>query len=200
MANAKTKKSGPSWIWRHKLLSLIGLLIIAAGAYAAYNHIQTSNNKRDFQQARAAIDSVYDDAIRNVGKPDNAEEKSSCTRPNQEFTQGVLTCDVNVKFVYGLESESQANDYYIKIQKLIGKHNFRPSKELGTSVKDSLVIDTTYHSSHDYYTNSGLGCEASYIYDTPSQTDLAIKSNKHPLEVLLSCSGKAKQQYYRLSS
>jgi hypothetical protein len=201
MANTKTKKSGPSWMWRHKLLSLIALLIIAAGAYAAYNHIQTSSNKRDFQQARVAIDSVYDNALRSVGKPDNAEVGSDCARSHQEFSGGDLTCYLNTRFIYGVTNESEASRIFKKTQLLVLKTPAFKPESISNAIIDSYQVNSVSHAASDKFKLYNLICSINYVYDTSREIDLSIKdSTKKPFEVTIGCYGPAKQQYYRLSS
>jgi hypothetical protein len=200
MANAKTKKSGPSWMWRHKLLSLIALLIIAAGAYAAYNHIQTSNNKHDFQQARIAIDSVYNQAVRNIGQPDNGEVKSQCERTHEEFSSGILYCNTGDNFIYAVDNVAVANIVMNKIQGYIRDNGLIPVSPLSKAINTSAVGINLYHTTSDKYRFRSLDCIASYAYDTPQVSSLSIKSNGKAFEISIGCSGKAKQQYYRLAS
>jgi hypothetical protein len=202
MANSKTKRSWLGWAWRHKTLSLFALVIVAAGAYVGYNHVQTSNNKRNFQQARAAIDSVYDDAIRNVGKPDNAEEKSFCSRSHKEFSSGDLTCEVDTNFIYAVSNEEEANNVMGKIQQ--STYTVAGLKKKETAVKkinDFNILNVPYHTASDSYSYNGLNCVIGYVFDTPREMDLKVNDDsKKSFEINMSCSGPAKQQYYRMAS
>lgn len=202
MASSKTKKSWLGWVWRHKLLSLLVLVIVAAGAYAGYSHIQTSNNKRNFQNTSKDINNLYINIIKQVGSPDNAEVKSYCSRAHQEFTKGELSCDLNTNLVYPVADQGEANILMKKIQQLIQDRavDFRP-KYISQSIKNYSVVDATYHTATDDYLSNGLSCVVGYIYDTPREINLSIKdSSKKPFEVTIGCYGPAKQQYYRMAS
>lgn len=196
MARAKTKSS-KKW-----LLYLIAAVILIVAGFVLYHKHATAANKKNFQDARATIDNIYYDAIKQIGPADNAQISSSCSRSHVEFSKGELSCDINTNFIYGVSDESESNDLMHKVQSTISTFSdFKPSKSLSLSIKDSLVVDSIYHIATDSYTSHGLKCTVNYIYDTPRETDLRLKSsNQKPFEVTIGCSGPAKQQYYRLAS
>ncbi len=194
MAKSKVRQS--KFIWAASVI----VLIIAG--YFVYQYVATQINKRDFIQARAAIDAVYVDIVAKVGQPDNSKRTNDCSRPSEEFEQGPLSCSVATDFIYGVDNEEQANQLFKQIQGVIAMHSdqFKPTKPLSGAIADTLVVNTYYHSTLDYYQNAhGLLCVSSYIYDTPREINLSIKnSDKKSFEAGIACSGSAKSQYYSL--
>jgi hypothetical protein len=199
MASPKTKKSLRSkWL----IYSILFLILLVSG-YKVYDHFSIAANKRAFQNARAAIDNIYFDSIKQLGPADAADISSSCTRTYQEFSgYKNMTCHVDTKFIYSTGNENAANIIFKNIQKLVNtNNNFKPEESLSPTIKDSLVVNTVYHVASDTYHAYGLNCTVNYVYDTPREIDLSIKDpSKKPLEITIGCYGPAKQQYYRLAS
>jgi hypothetical protein len=200
MAARKTKRSH-RFKWP---VCIIMLVVLGVFGFRIYDHFSIAANKRSFQDARTTIDSIYYDAVKQIGPADNAEIGSSCSKTYQEFTgYGDLTCYLNANFIYGVSSESEANSIFKKVQDLVKNNfrSFRPTKTLSASIEDRLVVNSVYHAASDGYSAFGLRCTINYIYDTPREIDLSIKdSSKNPFEITIGCSGPAKQQYYRLAS
>lgn len=199
MTTAKTKKRLK---WRWLAYAVLLILVLIAG-FKIYSHFSIAANKRAFQNARQTIDNVYYDAIKQVGMPDDAKISSSCSRSHEEFGSGILSCDLNVNFIYGVNDQNQASLIFKKVQTDISSNHkdLKPTRPLAQSIKDSIVVSTTYHAASDTYKSYGLDCTVNYVYDTPREIDLAIKdTNKKPFEITLGCYGPAKQQYYRLAS
>lgn len=203
MLMTKTKNTlRLGWLGRHKIFSIFILLVLASVTYIIYARIQTANNRRDFQQARGAIDSIYTDVLHNVGTPDRTTKTQDCTRRYQEFTgYGDLTCHLNAELLYPVNNEFDANDLLQKVQQLIRvRHNdFIHTGAYANGLKDREVISSIYHSTSDKYKSYGLSCIVNYVYDTPREIDLVLsdKSSK-PLEVTIGCYGPAKQPYFTL--
>jgi hypothetical protein len=197
MASPKTKRSRRSkWL----IYSILFLILLVSG-YKVYDHFSIAANKRAFQNARAAIDNIYFDSIKQLGPADNAEASSSCKRDHVEFGTGQLSCNVGINFIYGLNNESEANMKMSTVQKLIQKSMLKPTMLLSAELKDSTVTTSYFHTATDSYQLNGLDCTASYIYDTPQLTSLSVKrSSQKQFEIVMGCSGPAKQQYYRLAS
>jgi hypothetical protein len=200
MASPKTKKSRRSkWL----IYSILFLILLVSG-YKVYDHFSIAANKRAFQNARAAIDNIYFDSIKQLGPADSAEASSDCSRTYKEFTGYTdLTCEVDTRFIYAVVNESEASGIFKKVQAIISQKDsvMKPSQAMASSIKDSLVVSTVYHSASDTYKINGLSCTVNYIYDTPREIDLSIKNpNMKPFEITIGCSGPAKQQYYRLAS
>ena len=186
-------------VWKNKWLLLAVIIVLAAGGFS-YRAYSAWTNKRDFVQARAAIDTVYADIITKVGQPDNYKRTNDCSRPSQEFGQGPLSCHTDISFIYGVNNDAEANVVFKKIQLAITKNNaFKPTGEPKSSLSSATIINTTLFGAEDNYRVKGLQCVANYTYKTPSETDLKLKSDQLPLEITLGCYGPARVQYYPLS-
>lgn len=201
MPRAQTKAYKPlSRIRAHKILFLLFIITLLLAGVFIYQKVAQELNKRAFQQARTAIDSVYSDIVTQVGQPDNSKRNNFCSRPNREFEPGPLSCDVSTSFIYGVEDEDQANAYLKKIQAIISTHSsFKNTKALTSSLKASQVVNSVYHTSDDNYRISGIDCVVSYVFNTPREINLTLMDkNKKGFEVSLSCFSDARSQYYPL--
>jgi hypothetical protein len=179
------------------LVIFLGLLAVVIAGVQAY---QRHQNKLAFQQARTAIDEVYKDIVTKVGPPAASKKMNECSRPNQEFTQGPLSCAIGTSFIYPVANHGDATKKYKAIQDVIKSRPdlFKPEGKLSSEIKDELVVNTYYHSTIDKYrSNKDLKCYSSYIFDTPREMDLSINSN-HALQINLDCSDSAKTQLYPL--
>ena len=196
-------KSARLWPLRHKLFSVFILIVLVVAGFFVYQRIALELNRQGFKQARSAIDTVYADIVAKVGPPDNSKRVNDCSRPNEEFEQGPLSCAVNTDFVYEVSDEQQANDMLGQVQGVINQQSslLQAAKPLSGSIKDTFVARTYYHTTIDYYrTKQKMNCEVSFIYDTPSEIDLQIKNPRGlPLEIGIGCSDFAKAQYYPLN-
>ena len=193
----KQAKSRIVWPKEHKLLSLLILVVLGVVSFFVYQRVALELNKRDFQQARAAIDKVYADIVTQVGRPDNSKRVNDCSRPDQEFGQGPLSCSVGIDFIYGVNNELDADTLFKKIQAVIGSHgDLKPTKALDDSIHDTLVVNSYYHSAQDFYSVSDINCSVKYTYDTPRETFLSINSNLKTFYVSLGCDGAARASYY----
>jgi hypothetical protein len=176
-------------------------LILAAG-YWGYGQITTFSNKRNFQQARQTIDSIYSQIVDKVGLPDNTKKDSSCSRSYQEFNGYVdMSCDVDTSFVFSVSDKVDAQMKINLIQKIINdkKDILVPSKPINTIIRTTGVVTTNYYGTQNFYKYNGLSCTSKYVYDTPEETFLKIKKSGTPLYVVIGCTGPAKKQYYPLN-
>ena len=195
-------KSARLWPLRHKLFSVFILIVLVVAGFFVYQRIALELNRQGFKQARSAIDTVYADIVAKVGPPDNSKRVNDCSRPNEEFDQGPLSCSIGTDFIYGVSDQNQANDLFKQIQGVIAQHPslFHLTQALDTSIKDTLVVNTYYHSAQDYYNTAGMDCSIKYTYDTAREIDLSINDpTKKSFEVNIDCSGWAKAQYYPLN-
>jgi hypothetical protein len=196
-------KSARLWPLRYKLFSVLILIVFAVAGFFVYQKIALELNRRGFQQARSAIDTVYGDIVAKVGPPDNSKSINDCSRPSEEFDQGPLSCSVGADFIYGVSDHNQANNLFRQIQGVIAQHPslFHLAQALDTSIKDTLVVNTYYHSAQDYYKMGDMDCSIKYSYDTPSNTYLSLKGSdsKKAFYVAIGCSDWAKAQYYPLN-
>jgi hypothetical protein len=196
----KTPKFG--FFGRHKITSAIILVtFLGIAGIFIYQKIALELNKCNFQHARTAIDSVYADIVRQVGPPDDYKVIDLCSRRYQEFTgYGNLTCHIDKSFIYGVGDEAESNNLFKKIQKNIDLNNeFRSTQMRATSITDTLVVSTDYHTASDKYKIGSLDCVVNYVFDTPREIDLSIKEQtKKPFEITIGCFGPARQPYYPL--
>lgn len=186
------------WAKSHKLLALFLFIVLLVVGIFVYERVALELNKRAFARARTAIDTVYADIVAQVGQPDNSKRSSFCSRPNQTFGQGPLSCNVDTSFIYGVANEDQANVYLKKIQIVINNHkNFKLSKLLSPAITSLPVVNSIYSSATDYYKTAGMECIVSYWYDTPRQINLVIKDqSKKSIEISLGCDDLARAMYY----
>jgi len=160
-------------------------------------------NKRDFQRASRAIDSIYAEIVSQVGQPDNTKRSQTCSRTYQEFSgYGPPNCDVDIEFTYGVASLSGANKIYKSIQYIVTHDSLKSVSPLSSKITRTLISDKYYSEAQDNYVFNSLNCTSKYVYDTPQDTFLTLKTNKDlkSLYVVLGCSGAARQQYYPLAS
>jgi hypothetical protein len=193
----KTPKFG--FFGRHKITSLIILVtLLGIAGIFIYQKIALELNKRDFQNARTAIDSVYADIVRQVGPPDNYKKVNQCVREHEELTQGSLFCNIDTTIIYGVKDRVEASSILAKVQGVItNEKQFKLSGHLSRGIQDRLVTNTYYHTAEDNYRYSNLDCVASYVYDTPGEISLSLQDkNMQPLEISFGCNGPAKQSYY----
>lgn len=185
----------PKWAW---LLLIFFILIIAFFTYHGYSQYA---DKKKFEQARADIDTIYADIVAKIGPPDNSKKVNDCSRPNQVFEQGPLSCSVGTSFIYGVADENGANEILKMIEIIVGEKPkvFKPVKSLANKLSDTLVVNSYYHIASDKYTDSGLDCVLSYVFDTPREIDLALKDDaRKPLQINVDCTGRAKKEYFPL--
>jgi hypothetical protein len=206
MAQQKTKAPGPpNFFRRHiKLSGLILIIILGAAGIFIYEKVALELNKRAFQHARTAIDSVYADIVTQVGQPDNFKRTSTCSRSYQELTgYGNASCDVDTSFIYGETDSNEATSTIKKIQSVIKSNSrFNQTRPLSSNISDTLVVNSYYHGAQDFYKFDELDCTAKYVYDTPADTYLALSKspNRKTLFIIVGCSGLARDQYYPLAN
>jgi cbb3-type cytochrome oxidase subunit 3 len=196
-----TKNKNPFRLVRnHKFFGLLILLILSVAVFWSVRTYQKHQNKVAFQQARAAIDEIYADIVAKVGQPADSRNENECSRPNQEFTQGPLSCAVGTSFIYAVGDRDEAIQKYKDIQSVIKSRPdlLKPDGPWSTAIGDELVVNTYYHSALDKFkTLSGMQCFNKYVYDTPREMDLTTNSD-HSLQIYMDCSEFARQQLYPL--
>lgn len=204
MVVQKPKRTSPlAWIRTHKTLFVLLIIVLVVIGVFTYEKVSIYQNKRDFRQARVAIDEVYADIVSQVGQPDNFKRTSFCSRSYREFTgYGSTTCEVSTEFIYGVSTEDEANAMLKKIQSVFSQNKqFKIASPLSSAIGDTTILDTIYHASHDHYEYKTLGCINSFVFDTPRQMELyPIHRLKKGFEVSISCSAPAEDEYYPLAS
>jgi hypothetical protein len=197
---AMQNKNPFTWVRSHKVLSIFALVGVIVTVFWAVQAYQKHQNKVAFQQARAAIDTVYADIVAKVGQPAASKQINSCSRHHQEFEEGPLSCAVGTSFIYAIADRNEATQKYKAIQSVIiaRPDQFKPIGQLSSAITDELVVNTYYHSAFDHIrTHKNMDCAAKYIYDTPREMDLMTNS-LHGIQTNIICSDWAKQQIYPL--
>ena len=166
-----------------------GIFVVLIAGFLVYNHLSVQANKKNFQEARTSIDSIYSSVISALGEPDASKRLSSC---------GGSQCTVYTSLVYGVSDKNQANEYFAKIQaKIKNQSAFVPAKPLSTSLASANGFDTA----QDLYADGKLSCTSKYTYNPPQVTLLQVKSaSSKPLYIEIGCTGSAKKSFYPSSS
>lgn len=190
------------WVRSHKFkFFLLVIFLLIVGVFF-YEKIALELNKRAFQQARTSIDTVYADIVAQVGQPDSYKRSNSCSRPNQEFTQGPLSCNVATTMIYGVSNPSEANTKFKSIQTIVNsKKIFKPTSPPADTIRAASVGVITSSTALDHYTinSSKMDCAIKYVYDTPSETSLLLKMNtpeEKAFYISIGCDDWARAQYY----
>ncbi|HET9850429.1 MAG TPA: hypothetical protein VFP35_02280 [Candidatus Saccharimonadales bacterium] len=190
-------------IGRHKITSLVVLVVLVVIGIFVYQAVAVRIEKHNFEQARAAIDKIYADIVAQVGQPDSHRRTNECSRLSRAFNNGPIYCEVASDLAYGVPGESDANRLKSEIQGTINGSGsiFRSSS---APASDIIVKPApgTVNSSVDYYkTHEGVMCSFKYTYDLPSEIDLSIKDpSKKIFELSIGCWGSARKLYYPTSS
>lgn len=189
--------------WRTRLVSLLVLLaVIVLGTYA-YNAVAVRVERRHFEQARAAVDRVYADIVKQLGQPDSYRRVSECSRTSVEFGQGPLSCDVGTDAAYGVSDVVQANKLNAKIVSVMTANSFlfHPASEPPTDISINRAPGVAPDNSVSYYTLAGLLCAVKHTYDMPREIQLTIKDpSKKIFGVSIGCDGSARTEYYPINS
>lgn len=188
------------WLRRHPK-TLAGLIVVVlCVAYFPVHAYRAYADKQKFSQSRAAIDTVYADTIKTLGQPDNLNRANTCSKGSRDLRQDQTICSVSTDFIYGLDSQPQANTFLRQIQQVAAKHPelFKPTKKLSAGVSSNLVFDTYYHDALDNYSGPrGIGCTIKYSYATPDEVTLSLNNtSKQPFEVFFDCSAKTVRPLY----
>ena len=189
------------WIRRHKFLSLFCVIVLLVIGVFVYEKVALELNKRAFQQARVAIDTIYADIVAKVGQPDDHKRTGSCSIYTEEFSTGPTFCNIDTSFIYSVTDEGEANRQFKSIQSVISLHKeFKPSQALDSAITSKFVVNTNYYAASDKYKSAGLDCIVNYVYDTPREISLEIHDNtKKPLQVVIGCNSLARSKYYPIT-
>lgn len=174
---AKQSASKKKSLKDDKLAWFAAAILVLGFGYYAYNSYIKWNDRHRFEQAQASIDELYTDIVAKVGEPNNYRRSASCSRPNQKFEQGPLSCNVGVEFVYDLNDRSEAESKYESAQSVIKNQN-----QLFTlTTYDKKLKDVSFNTwlSVSGYGKmiaaNGMGCVFKFVFDTPKSTYLDIK-------------------------
>ena len=192
-----------SWLRKHKWLSIpillvVAVVLIALGA-VVYNKIATELNRRAFQQANYAIETIYNDIVKEVGPPDDNKRESRCSRSRGEFSEGPLGCYTSMFFIYGLSNKDQSDLTIKRIRSIIvNSQSILVAASSSTESSGLITKAPGNTSSTDYYQAPGrIKCRADYAFDTSYGSFLKLKDpDAKPLAINISCSGMAMEDYF----
>lgn len=193
-----------SWPRKHKWLFVLIIAVLAVGGFFVYEKVALELNRHAFQQASHAIDTIYADIVAQVGQPDNFRRSSQCSRPNQEFEQGPLSCYMDIDFTYGLEDQAEGVNLNNKIKNIIAKHPdlLKPTPEPPSDIQVTPAPSNYSDSALYWYkSDGGLQCTYGYAYDNPNKTHLKLLDTHAMLKTFygtVGCAGNAKNTYYSL--
>lgn len=204
MANAKITKTAS---WRTR--PLIPLLIIAAAVALplgifAYGKYSARQDRQKFEQARAAIDSVYADIVAQVGPPARHKSDQSCDYASSEFGKGPLGCSIYMAFAYAVKDASQATQLAKKVNSTAA--NRTDLFAISYSNTNQSLPFSPLKDAHDYQivSNDYLGKKSRldcYLISTYAHKDslylsITTKNSEENLSVLLGCKGPVKEEIY----
>jgi hypothetical protein len=193
-----------AWPRKHKWLSGI-IVAIAAVIIALFVLIPADNrhDKQDFVQARSAIDTIYEDIVASIGRPDDYKNSDTCSSGYSGPYDLITDCEISTDFIYGVKDHQDAIGLSTKIERVIGIHSellqTRPAPD---SDLPNNPAPSNYSDSHItwYKTLDGLNCSYGYVFDrTNDRTKLELKESSKGLKRFsagISCIGEAKEEYY----
>ena len=167
----------------------IALLAVLIAGFLIYNYLSVQANKKSFEQARSAIDSIYSETTKSLGLPDANSKASHC---------GGSQCTVSTSFVYSVVDKNTASDDFHRIQNIIkNQKDFMPSGSLAMSL---TTLSNGFTNARDLYSDGKLSCAAQYTYSPPQAIPLKVKnSGSKPFYVEIGCTGTAKRAFYNPS-
>lgn len=192
------KATRVTWPWprRHKILSLLAILIALVIAGTILENHDESTEKHNFAMARAAIDAVYDDTVAKIGPPDDSNRKNYCDASHEEFASPTYSCTVETDFIYGVPNLNSANLIRRKFQGLLAPQKFK-SLYINPSISGDEATGKLEYLATDEYAYNDLGCNINYFFDSPDRLNLSIRSNSYkPLEIYFMCTSHARTHYY----
>ena len=185
---------------------LSGVIIIAIVVVAALFVLipaDDRHDKQDFIQARASIDTIYEDIVASIGHPDDYKNSDTCSSGYSGPYDLITDCVISTDFIYGVKDRQDAISLSKKIERLIGIHTemlqTRPAPDSGIP---NSPAPSNFSDSHItwYKTLDGLSCSYGYVFDrTNDRTKLELKKSSKGLKRFsagISCAGEAKEEYY----
>ena len=165
-----------SWPKKHKWLTSLAVFALVVIGVAAYYKISLELNRRAFEQASQAIDTIYADIVKEIGPPDDHRNSKECSQSYSGPYNLVTSCGVHVDFIYSVDDKEQADDKLRKIRSIVEN---RPDLIRPVSMPESDIVTTpapgnsNLNTSINYYkSNGGILCIFKYVYDSPEQTYL----------------------------
>ena len=183
-----------SWIRRHKIYSLLILLVLFIVGWFVYEKVATEMNRLAFTSAQQRIDKIYTEATNKISAPNDVKVVSGCSRSQEELKDGPLYCHSTKAFMYGVSDkygagiiEATIDEIFKKDNGLVREVNTAPMND--SSISDSSPIYAIYRDKH------GLEVKTTYVYNPSFDTKLK-KERVNNLYIEFSVSGIARQIYY----
>lgn len=190
-----------SWPRRHKWLAFFAAILFVILGIFIYYKVSLELNRRAFQQASYAIESIYADIVKEIGLPDDSRNSQGCGGFQGVYGEGPISCDIRVIFIYPVKDLTSANQLQEKIKRVINdqKNLFMPiqAPQVDSSTSGIVVSDSA-PSRYYYETASGIECSVVYIFDPSSESRLSLKDkeNNKVFYINMNCSGPARAKYF----
>src|SRR3990167_1187147 len=188
-----------AWIKKHKILTFLGVVALVVVVFFVYLRIDLELNKRAFQQASKAIDTIYADIVKEVGPPGDKNDSSRCRGFRGVYGEGPLSCYLDKNFVYPVKNKSEADQLRVKIQDIVMQQDRfirqpTPSNTINYPKADSDSAPFTEY----YRFKGGIECIVNYIYNPTFNSSLGLKDPEtyKQFYVSFSCSGPANAKYF----
>ncbi len=176
---------------KYGVFGLAGLLFIGLLAYAfVINPVLIRQERARFEKTKDELTSFENKVIDLIGQPTEVKRDESCGRAHLKTSSGPLLCDISTTLSYEGISTDQANRMLADVSSISRKSLRKGSGGTrGTSFINiqPASIDQVFF--QDYLVANGLDCNVDYSY----------MLDKQVFEVGLSCSGRARSEYYSVT-
>lgn len=206
MAKKATSKK-TIWYKDKVLWSGVAVFVVVVGGWYYHDSHSGKASKKDFENAQASIDKVYADIVAKLGPPSNYKKSQSCSRPSQKFSQGPLSCSVDLEFLHSVGSLSEANSKYSSIYTSLKDYTEgvtvvdKPDISLIRTSVGSEIWTSAVTQFKD--NKSGMSCSLKTVYDTPHETYLdttSIPNESKALYTIIGCSSLSRNEYFHLTN
>jgi len=189
-----------TWPRKHKWLTLLTIVLLVIIAVFTYFKISLELNRRAFQQAAHAIETIYADIVKEIGPPDDNRYSRECSRPSVVYDQGPLSCSIGIDFIYGVSDKQEPDQLKERIKSVINHHSnlLLPTTAPPSFIDVNPAPGNNTDSTIDYFkTSAGMECTSKYTYDMPREIQLNTKNrNEKGFGISISCSSDARGQFF----
>lgn len=175
----------------------IGLLVLVAViAYGIfYVPYSIQKDKQRFLDAKPYLESIKTRVEDTIGKADSTTHKEDCNRANLKSSKGPLICSSAIELVFENENSISSSSIATQIAQNIGT-DIHGSQGQTTTIE--FTVDEIGSTQQDFSQTidglNSLNCSILYRYiNNPLGTREPIGER---LSIYLSCSGKAKREYF----
>lgn len=161
-----------------------------------YLRIDLELNKRAFQQANHAIDTIYANIVKEIGPPDDSRSENRCGKGQGLLSDGPWRCYINLFFVYGVANKEQSDQNINRIRSIItaSQSGLKPTAPTPITKAAGNTSVTDY-----YQADKKISCEAIYEFDTEFGGFLNLNNpSDKRLTIAISCSGVARANYFKI--